>query len=159
MKLYQALHALLLFASTTYAADHQAWSAGALQLTGPGSVCNLDGGSHVQFNSDANIVIFRNADPRSIFWNSAATSPDCNGQCQMVFQSDGNLVVYKGNQPLWYSGTAGQGATLACLNQDPFLMIFDATGWLIWHAPSSFGIYTIGPQCPYLKTQPWYCIT
>ena len=158
MKLYQTLPALLVFASTTYAADHQAWSTGALQLTGPGSVCNLDYGPHVQFNSDANIVIFRNADPRSIFWASAMTSPDCNGQCQMVFQGDGNLVVYKGNQPLWDSETTGRGATLACFNQDPFLMIFDATGWLIWHAPSNLPTYTIGPDCPYLKTQPWYCI-
>jgi len=161
MKLHQTLLSalLLLFASTTRAVDHQAWTAGAFQLTGPGSVCDLDFGSHVQFNSDANIVIFRNADPSRIFWDSAQTSPDCNGRCLMVFQADGNLVVYNGNgRPLWNSETYGRGVTMACLDQDPYLMIFDAKGWLIWHAPSKTPTYTLSVDCPYLKTAPWYCI-
>jgi len=158
--LLQAFPALLLpFAPTTWAAYAQSWSAGTFQLTAPTHFCQLDYGINMSFNSDGNIVIFRNSDPLSLVWNSAYTTPNCNGACQMVFQSDGNLVTYYGSQPLFNTATAGRGATMACMNQDPYLMIFDADGWLIWHATPKNGVPVGTIQgCPFLKSEPWRCI-
>ena len=52
----------------------------------------------------------------------------------MVFPGDGNPVTCYDSQPLFNTATANRGALMACLNQDPYLLIFDAEGNLIWHA-------------------------
>ena len=155
--LHQVFPALLLFASTTWAADHQAWSAGIFQLTAPGPFCSLDNGVNMHFNNDGNIVIFRNANPTSLLWSSGKTVPNCNGACQMVFQGDGNLVTYYGSQPLFNTSTTGQGTLMACKQTSPYLMVFDATGWMIWRADQSWPDNTL-PDCPSLKTAPWLCV-
>ena len=96
----QAFSALLLSASPTWASVLQSWFTGQFELTAPAPFCFLDKGVNMHLNSDGNIVIFNSPSPSSLVWDSAATVPDCNGQCRMVFQGDGNLVVYYGNQPL-----------------------------------------------------------
>ena len=154
--------------TSTSAAFVQSWYSGQLQVTSPGTVCNTDyngqPGVNVHLNSDGNLAIFRTPDPATIMWNSGATSPNCgSGGCTLYFQGDGNLVVYApGFVPLWNSGTAGTGARLACMDEDPYLMIFRDDGWLIWSPPSNNAAYfspayTI-PGCPYLETEPWLCI-
>ena len=155
--LLRAFPALLLFASTTWADWVQAWSAGTFQLTAPGPFCSLDNGVNMHLNSDGNIVILRNANPLSVAWNSGKTTPNCNGACQMVFQGDGNLVTYYGSQPLFNSSTTGRGVVMACVNVIPYLEVFDADGWLIWHADQEWPVYTLA-DCPYLSSQPWRCV-
>jgi hypothetical protein len=53
-------------------------------------------------------------------------------KCKAVFQGDGNLVVYDGTQPLWASGAAGKGATLALTSAKPYVFVKDASGKVIW---------------------------
>ena len=154
--LLQALPVFLLFVST-WAADYQAWSAGTLQVTAPGPISLLDRGLTMQINSDGNLVILTNG---VVAWNSGYTTPNCNGACRMVFQSDGNLVTYYGNQPLFNTATAGRGALIVVRNTIPFLMIFDAAGNLIWQALSNWWPPQIPfpGDCPDKQSQPWYCI-
>ena len=130
---FQAFAALLVFSSPTWAVPFQSWLAGAFDLTAPAPFCFLDNGVNMHLNSDGNLVIFKNADPASLVWDTAATVPDCNGQCRMVFQSDGNLVIYYGNQPLFNSNTAGRGWKFTCIDAAPYLFILDGSGNFIWY--------------------------
>lgn len=153
---FQALAALPLFVPTTWAAFVQSWSAGTFQLTAPGPFCFLDGGVNMHVNSDGNIVIFESSRLDSLLWSSGKTTPNCNGACQMVFQSDGNLVTYNGNQVLFQSGTAKRGSKMVCYDQYPYLEIFDADGNILWHAASQRPLFQF-PNCLYKKTEPWRC--
>ena len=53
-----------------------------------------------------------------------------NGVYQLVLQSDGNLVLYNTvfNRATWASGTAGQTATQAVLEQDGLFVIYGSLG-------------------------------
>lgn len=48
-----------------------------------------------------------------------------SGEYRLVFQSDGNLVVYRnGSSPVWQSGTAGKGATRIVFQKDGNVVIY-----------------------------------
>jgi hypothetical protein len=50
----------------------------------------------------------------------------CDGKVKLVFQNDGNLVLYEvnGNKPLWDSRTNNQGATAAVFQFDGNLVVY-----------------------------------
>ncbi len=50
----------------------------------------------------------------------------CDGKVKLVFQNDGNLVLYEvnGNKPLWDSRTYNQGATAAVFQNDGNLVVY-----------------------------------
>lgn len=55
-----------------------------------------------------------------------------NGQYQLIFQTDGDLVLYKdGGRAIWSSGTAGRGATELWMQNDGNFVIY-ANGRPIW---------------------------
>jgi hypothetical protein len=59
----------------------------------------------------------------------------CDGKVKLVFQNDGNLVLYEveGNKPLWDSRTYNQGATAAVFQNDGNLVVYkDQTA--LWDA-------------------------
>jgi hypothetical protein len=55
-----------------------------------------------------------------------------NGRAQLVFQSDGNLVLYSGAQVLWNSKTMGRGAVSAKIQPDGNFVLSNAAGAPIW---------------------------
>jgi predicted heme/steroid binding protein len=54
-----------------------------------------------------------------------------NGQYRLAFQTDGNLVVYKGSEPLWASNTHGSGADRLVFQADGNLCIYKG-GQCVW---------------------------
>ncbi len=61
--------------------------------------------------------------------NESIESP--NREYALVFQGDGNLVLYQGSRDLWSSGTHGLGGTSAVLQGDGNLVIYGPDG-AIW---------------------------
>lgn len=58
-----------------------------------------------------------------------------NGRYQLIYQNDGNLVLYgPGNQALWNSGTWGRSAGRAIIQNDGNLVVYDAGGRSVWHS-------------------------
>lgn len=56
------------------------------------------------------------------------------GSFGVVFQSDGNLVVYGPNSSIvWASYTQGKGGTSCVMQNDGNLVIYNASGAAIWH--------------------------
>jgi hypothetical protein len=62
------------------------------------------------------------------------TSP--NGRFQMVFQSDGNLVVYGGGRALWASATAAAGGRFL-VQSDGNMVVYSASGAAVWSSRTS----------------------
>ena len=57
-----------------------------------------------------------------------------NGEYVVKVQSDGNLVLYKGSDVLWASGTHGDGREpyKMTMQSDNHLVLFDADSKVIW---------------------------
>jgi len=54
-----------------------------------------------------------------------------SGQYRLIFQGDGNLVLYKGGQALWASRTNGSGASRVVLQGDGNLVLYKG-GQALW---------------------------
>lgn len=61
----------------------------------------------------------------------------CDGNFNLVFQTDGNLVLYQSGRALWSSGTHGSGATRVVFQEDGNLVIYGKTG-PVWSS-NTFG--------------------
>jgi hypothetical protein len=59
-----------------------------------------------------------------------------HGSYRLVFQSDGNLVLYRGTQARWASDTSNRGHTLV-MQHDGNLVIYNANGGPIWSSETS----------------------
>ncbi|MBB5858147.1 hypothetical protein ACFQ05_21245 [Amycolatopsis umgeniensis] len=56
-----------------------------------------------------------------------------NGQTVLIMQSDGNLVLYRGNAAaLWSSGTSGHPGARAIVQTDGNIVIYSATSTALW---------------------------
>ena len=62
--------------------------------------------------------------------NSSLTSP--NGTYRLVYQSDGNLVLYTGSSPVWSTNTGASNASPAVLQGDGNFVIYNAAGIARW---------------------------
>jgi len=49
-----------------------------------------------------------------------------------IYQGDGNLVLYKGNAPLWATGTNGKGVGVCIMQTDGNLVIYTRGGHALW---------------------------
>ncbi len=55
----------------------------------------------------------------------------------IVFQSDGNLVIYNGTTALWSSGTCNSGATSCVFQNDGNLVMYNSAGKAVWATRSA----------------------
>ena len=62
--------------------------------------------------------------------NSSLTSP--NGTYRLLYQSDGNLVLYTGSSAIWATNTGGSNASPAVLQGDGNFVIYNAAGIARW---------------------------
>src|SRR5688572_7643366 len=62
--------------------------------------------------------------------NQSLRSP--NGRAILVYQQDGNLVLYFDSQPLWDSRTAGVSPGQAIMQGDGNFVVYDAAGAPAW---------------------------
>lgn len=71
-----------------------------------------------------------------IYAGQAITST--NGYYKLTYQTDGNLVLYKGgNAPLWASGTSGKGVGRTVMQSDGNLVIYNASNQALWASGTS----------------------
>lgn len=63
-----------------------------------------------------------------------------DGQMHLLYQLDGNLVLYDGNwRPLWATGTVGTRPGVVVMQADGNFVVYDANGIPLWAASGSFG--------------------
>jgi hypothetical protein len=55
-----------------------------------------------------------------------------NGRYRLVFQGDGNLVLYEGNHPWWDTKTVNPRATQCIMQRDGNLVIYAGPNRPIW---------------------------
>lgn len=53
---------------------------------------------------------------------------------KLFFQNDGNVVLYKGNQPLWATGTDGKDADRLIMQTDGNLVLYDKAMKPLWYS-------------------------
>ena len=62
--------------------------------------------------------------------NESRTSK--NGRYRLVMQGDGNLVLYRGNAPLWASGTNGIAVDYCIMQADGNLVLYGFANNAVW---------------------------
>jgi len=85
-----------------------------------------------------------------LFWDQQITK-GC--RYRLVMQTDGNLVTYNGyNQPVWSSGTWGQGGGYAFVSSTGIAYVMDWYGRVLWQAGRHHpcDLYT-NPYCTWSK--------
>lgn len=55
-----------------------------------------------------------------------------NGRYRLVYQGDGNLVLYDGNKPLWSSKTSGNSVGVCVMQGDGNFVMYNAEGQPVW---------------------------
>lgn len=78
----------------------------------------------------------------TLYNGESLTSP--NGRFKLNCQSDGNIVLYDGNRPIWGTSTNSQGAKLL-LDGNGFLRVAGGNGQVIWtgNGSGSWGNYSL----------------
>src|SRR3972149_1145678 len=71
--------------------------------------------------------------------NPGQSITSANGQYTFVYQSDGNLVLYRNHdgKALWNSGTNGKPAQVCVMQTDGNLVIYGPDGEYIWDTSTS----------------------
>ena len=60
-----------------------------------------------------------------------------DGRFTLVYQGDGNLVLYATGAPLWDSQTAGQTVGQAVMQGDGNFVVYDADGHAVWNSETA----------------------
>src|SRR5262249_28728428 len=55
-----------------------------------------------------------------------------DGRFWLVYQGDGNLVLYQGSNPLWATATYGTTPGFAAMQTDGNFVVYDSTGAAVW---------------------------
>jgi hypothetical protein len=116
------------------------------------------GETRLALQADGNMVIYRVSSNQPVFSTGTISVPDqlsyanhrfpvthmlpnqqlesANRKYRLVFQPDGNLVLYSGNRAVWSSNTLNNNVSHLGLQPDGNLVIYDRFGRPIWHASS-----------------------
>lgn len=115
-------------------------------------------GARLVLQSDGNLVIYSTSN--AALWDAGVThNPDhlsyvnntlntgvvfpgqyletANRKYKMIFQTDGNLVIYSPSRAIWNSGTFGNLGARLVMQGDGNLVIYSKTGVPLWHTRSS----------------------
>lgn len=79
---------------------------------------------------------YRLASEHGGFLIPAGQSCPTTSDCQLEFQSDGNLVSFYNGVCLWNSATVGRGVWVVCQEVELWLYIVDGDGNIIWDTSS-----------------------
>jgi cytochrome c peroxidase len=74
-----------------------------------------------------------------ILWNTGNIG--CDSTCRLVYQGDGNLVIYKGSQAVWNTATVSgenRGSSFVVSDQEPYLKVLTSNGSIAWASSSAF---------------------
>ncbi|MDE2362305.1 MAG: hypothetical protein KGM42_06465 [Hyphomicrobiales bacterium] len=116
------------------------WIDGDFKMYTPGTykiaVCH--GGSTdishtLEFQKDGNLVLYMIGNPNKALWSSQTAGKSATG---LIFQPDGNFVIYANKKALWQTGTANHPQARGFLKADEANVV-------IYDCPSDF-------SCPVL---------
>jgi len=103
-------------------------------LTAGQSVYSIDGRFRLTLQTDGNLVVLDRWNDHVALWS---TNTAGSGADRFVFQSDGNLVLYKGTTAVWSANTAGDGGTKLSLGRNGNLILTTAQSGTVWHTSTS----------------------
>lgn len=98
--------------------------------------------NNTQWSNKATTLSFLNSGDLNVYRDDTnyglwGTNTGGNPNARLVFQTDGNLVIYSapsGGTVLWASGTSGNPGATASFQDNGNLSIFSASGGLLWSA-------------------------
>ena len=97
------------------------------------SITSSDGRFYLIYQSDGNLVLYRNDAVPLWHTQTYGTSPG-----RAIMQLDGNLVVYDGSgTPIWASGTVGFDGAWLVMQTDGNLVIYSSSGAPVWASGTS----------------------
>ncbi len=127
-----------LWTASTRRAEEGLWYRSHLSIQDDGNLVTLD----VQaLYSTLSTTLLPNSDEVAII--APGTDLEMGksytvGEYSLVFQADGNLVVYgKNGSVMWHSVTYGKGATRAVMQTDGNFVIYNAQGVPLWNTGTS----------------------
>lgn len=96
-----------------------------------GSLNSGDGRFSLRFQTDGNLVLYRNSDNAGLW----AANTGGSGASSAYFQSDGNLVIYKPDgTTVWHSKTYTYPCARLILQNDGNLVIYGMDGQVAWQS-------------------------
>jgi hypothetical protein len=119
------------------------YQAGTFNFYGqPTPVVGLDNHVGTYFQAyDGNFVVYSSdttAPPTGVLWDSGTVhSAGCHtNNCEIVFQYDGNLVIYIEGTAAWWTNTFGSnpGEWLGFYETSPYIVIWSASNTILWEA-------------------------
>ena len=122
----------------------------------------LDNNVRPFMKEDGNFIIYDGAN--NVLWQSGTDGRNCGaGNCYMIFQTDGNLVLYEHDvtgdlgSPVtgyWststqvYPGHSDQAQQVLFRNTAPYVEMYDANGYLEWETEGASGSQLFNPALP-----------
>jgi hypothetical protein len=138
----------------TPAVDFMNFGPGLLTLR-PGDTRAI-GGAKLKLTTTGEIQVVNAA--KQVVWRSN-TSATCDASsCALVFQGDGNAVLYGPSEPLWSTGTYNAGAVFTFSSRAPYLSVRDRKFNVIWSSGGSGGSLNVaasrrqGPQASSVRS-------
>src|SRR5262249_50424351 len=66
-----------------------------------------------------------------------------DGRFVLVYQGDGNLVLYQGSNPLWWTSTNSPNPGFAVMQGDGNFVVYDSTGPVWWSGTGTPGAFLV----------------
>jgi hypothetical protein len=104
---------------------------GGSQLTPGQGIWSPDGRYRLTFQTDGNLVIYRN-DGQAVWWTgTVGISPNA-----VRMQTDGNFVIYDtANEARWHTYTFGNPGAYLSMQNNGAIVLYTASGARLWGSP------------------------
>ena len=77
------------------------------------------------------------------FLSPGQSRQSADGRFWLVYQADGNLVLYRGSTPLWWTGTQSTNPGFAVMQGDGNFVVYDSTGPVWWSGTGTPGAFLV----------------
>lgn len=88
---------------------------------------------HFLLRADGELLVYRYDIENILSRSHVAQYRRPDETCRLIFQSDGNLVIYYGEHPIWSSNTHTTGLKLVFRNRCPWLEVLNHNNVSIWN--------------------------
>ena len=79
-----------------------------------------------------------------MLFRSGQFRQSADGRFQLIYQGDGNLVLYQGwSAPLWWTSTNSNNPGFAVMQGDGNFVVYDSTGPVWWSGTGTPGAFLV----------------